>query len=280
MTTPPLPPRSIATRQSDGKGGPDLKSLSISDARGMIKLVLDVSMKTPAAGAPTAVSYGYWQDGWQSKEAVARTLAMRHERVCEVGAGASPLLSAREGYVLLDISATELAKAGDGYHSIVADLCSPEFSSDGGFDFVFSLSTAEHIRDPERFHRNIRLMLRPGGIALHFFPTLHATPFVANRLLPDAVSRRLLLAIHPSRIPEGKHAKFPAYYRWCLGPSSRQIRRLEQCGFSVECYSGYFGHGYYRRLGLQPVVDLTARWLVQHPIPALTSYALVVLIAD
>ena len=36
----------------DGKGGPDFKSLSISDARGMIKLVLDVSVKTPAAGAP------------------------------------------------------------------------------------------------------------------------------------------------------------------------------------------------------------------------------------
>jgi hypothetical protein len=41
----------------DAKGGPDFKSLTISDTGGVITLVLNVGLKTPAAGAPIPLAY-------------------------------------------------------------------------------------------------------------------------------------------------------------------------------------------------------------------------------
>jgi len=44
-------PKVYRDPSGDAKGGPDFKRVSISDSDGVVKLVLDVSMKTPAAGA-------------------------------------------------------------------------------------------------------------------------------------------------------------------------------------------------------------------------------------
>lgn len=49
------------------------------------------------------------------------------------------------------------------------------------FDVVESQNVAEHVRDPEAMHHNIHAMLKPGGVAIHFFPTLFAVPFIVNR---------------------------------------------------------------------------------------------------
>jgi SAM-dependent methyltransferase len=159
----------------------------------------------------------------------------------------------------------------------VADLCSPEFVPPGTFDLVFSLSTAEHVRDARLFHTNVRRLLRDGGRAVHFFPTLYSLPFVVNRALPERLSEPLLRAVMSGREHDGSHGKIPARYEWCRGPSRRQIARLESCGFSIERYCGYFGHVYYRRLGLEPLMAHASSFLVRHPVPALTAFALVVL---
>lgn len=225
----------------------------------------------------SSVTYGYWRDGWELKRTLPERLAADAENVCEIGAGAFPLLPPRDGYSLLDVSPAELGKTDAGYVKIVTDICSPQFERPGIFDLVFSLSTAEHIADPRLFHLNTRRLLRRGAVAVHFFPTLYALPFVANRLLGEHLGEQILLKINPRRISSGPHAKFPAYYRWCRGPTRRQIRRLESCGFSVEQYYGYFGHSYYDPLGAGPLLEPVWRWLMRHPVPSLTSYALVVL---
>lgn len=206
-------------------------------------------------------------------------------RVCDVGGGANPVVplevvQARAlDYTVLDISAAELAKAPAGYRTHLADIAGPALGEVGPFDVVFSQMVAEHIADPEAFHRNVLALLRPGGVALHYFPTLYAPPFVVNRLLPDRLARMILRALRPERFVDDRGEKFPAYYRWCRGPTPAQVRRLESVGFEVEHYVGLFGtRSYFERVpALQRLEDGVAQALLRRPLPWMTSYALLVL---
>ena len=205
------------------------------------------------------------------------------KKVCEIGGGANPVLTAeyirRQGldYSILDISETELNKAPDHYHKIVADISSRAFSLEGSFDLVFSKMLAEHIRDGEQFHKNIFRILSKGGLAVHFFPTLYTLPFLVNRLFPEALAARVynLFAFRDAY----RYGKFPAYYSWCRGPLRGQIRKFEELGYEIVLYKGFFGHtGYYSKL---PLLGKLHEWktglLLRRPIPLLTSYAYIVL---
>jgi len=225
-------------------------------------------------------------NAWRRFSEAVRAAAL-HERVrsvCEPGGGARPLLDpdfvSAKGleYVVLDISQAELDKAPASHTKVRADLMSPDLGGLGTYDLVFSQTLAEHLVDPVVFHRNVLRILRPGGRALHFFPTLYEPTMVLNRLLPESVTQQLLLWLQPRRQRGGKEEKFHAYYRWCPGPTARQHRRLESVGFEVEEYVGFFGHDYLFDLSLLHRAQFTlARALVRHPIPALTSAAYVVL---
>jgi SAM-dependent methyltransferase len=202
--------------------------------------------------------------------------------ICEIGGGANPLFSRDERerlrltYTLIDIDATELAKAPDDLHKIALDITSRPLL--GQFDIIVSKHLAEHVTDPEAMHRHIRAMLRPGGIAIHFFPTLYSAPFMLNRLIPERLAERILLHLQPFRAKGGNQRKFPAYYRWCRGPTRYQIRRLVRTGLDVEEYIASFGHAYYVRASvLQRLEDAKTRFLLRHPSALLTSYAVVVL---
>jgi SAM-dependent methyltransferase len=212
--------------------------------------------------------------------------------VCEIGGGANPLLpiefvrSRGIEYTVVDISAEELAKAPNGYRKVQADVAAADPDIAGRYDLVFSQWLAEHVRSGRTFHQNVANLLTPGGYAVHVFPTLYSPPFVLNWLTPDWISESLLLWLQPHRHREGRHGKFPAYYRWCTGPSRRQLARLASVGFEVVEYHGFFGHSgaaavgdsYLDRLPrLMRYHERLASWLVGHPIPALTSYACVVL---
>lgn len=208
-------------------------------------------------------------------------------RVCDVGGGANPALTdqfiVEQGldYTLLDVSELELSKASDRYTKVLADIASPSFSEDanvtGRFDLLFSRMVAEHIADPAQFHRNVLSCLAPGGFAVHFFPTLYALPFVANRLIPERLSSALLSLFAPR--DRDQHDKFPAYYRWCRGPTPRQLARLKSEGFEIVEYRGYFGHGgYYRRLPpILAIHEWRNRRLLRRPKAGATSYAMAVL---
>lgn len=210
------------------------------------------------------------------------------KRICDIGGGANPALSMdfiernRLEYVVLDISPEELAKAPNEYSKVQADITSPGLNIDGGYDLVFSKFVAEHVRSGRDFHNNVRGLLSEDGIAFHFFPTLYAPPFVINRLVPEWLSEFILLTIQPGRTKEGKHSKFPAYYSWCRGPVSNQIRKFESLGYRVEEYTGFFGHWfYYEKVKLlKKLHNWISSVLVKYPVPWLTSFAYVVMVKE
>ena len=216
-----------------------------------------------------------------------RDLIVAHNARCvlEVGSGANPLLPptfVRErgiAYITSDIDPTELAKADPVYEAVLLDLTVPiaDPALLGRFDLVFSTMVGEHIPDAHSCHANIFRLLQPGGYSVHHFASLWTLPFVFNRLLPDSLTDRILDLIHPR--DRHQHEKFPAHYDWCRGPSAKMIARFQKLGFEVVRYTGYFGHGYYSKKlpWLDRLEWCKARFLLNHPIPQLCSFATVVL---
>jgi SAM-dependent methyltransferase len=214
-------------------------------------------------------------------------------RFCDVGGGANPIVSARKveqlglEYVILDDSPGELDKTPPGYETYRASVLDPARVSEliaerGTFDVVMSRWVAEHVPDGRAFHRQVFEMLRPGGVAVHLFPTLYSPVFLLNRILPPGLSTALLeRGSAGGRAEDGRHAKFRSYYSWCRGPSGRQRDRLKGVGFTVERYIGFFGHGYYRRVKpLEKLHRAVTDVLLAYPLASMTSFALVVMRRD
>jgi hypothetical protein len=135
---------------------------------------------------------------------------------------------------------------------------------------------AEHIIDPEQFHKNILSCLTTNGLAVHYFPTLYTMPFVVNYIMPERLAD-ILLHIFQAR-DRYQHAKFPAYYRWCRGPTLRQINRFVSLGYEIVEYQGFFGHGYYQKIKVLDKINMIkTEYLLRHPNPNFTSYAYLVL---
>lgn len=246
----------------------------------------EVSARRATPRAPR-IAFDLWPAAWTGYIPFLEALIDRTgaRSVCDVGAGARPSLPLevvkKRGleYVLVDVSEKELAKAPDGYIKIQADVTAADFRMDEKFDLVVSRMVAEHIVHPVIFHTNVRRMLVPDGTAFHFFATLYSLPFVVNRVLPPGLSYVVLQLVRPSTVR--KRSKFRAYYRWCRGPTRRQIARFAELGYDVEEYLGFFGHTYYARATpIQHLETAVARTLVKHPVPLLTSFAYVVLRKD
>ena len=215
------------------------------------------------------------------------------KRICDVGGGANPVAAVTDikrvgvEYVVLDASREELAKAPPEYDTVVIDLddrvaVERLVAERGPFDVVVSRWTAEHVPRGRHFHEQVHRLLRPRGIALHLFPTLYSPVFVLNRVLPPPVTAFVVPHIDKTgREPGGAHETFRPYYSWCRGPTRHQLERLASVGFTVRRYVGFFGHPYYERaMPIRSMHEALSRWLIHHPVPALTSYALVVLERD
>ncbi len=200
------------------------------------------------------------------------------KNILDVGGGAQPQLPLGDdvlrhrNYTVMDVSERELALASSGYRKIVMDIGGEVAVAGEEFDMVFSRFVAEHVADARRLHTNVFRMLKPGGVAIHFFPTLFALPFLVNKCLPEWLTVWFLSRERQQR------GKFPAYYHWCVGPSKASIERLEMLGYEVLEYAGFFGHGYYD--ALPPLRFLHAAFrnvLLKQPISTLTSFAWIVL---
>ena len=194
--------------------------------------------------------------------------------MCDVGGGRRPLFSVAQvkdldlDYVVVDIADTELARAPREYTTVCADICEPRPELTGRFDVVFSMFLAEHVRDGAAMHRNVYSMLRPGGIAVHVFPTLYHPAFAANRVLPEWLSFPIvrLLARHDR--------KFPARYSWCFGPTPRMHERFRSIGYEVLEYRPFYGTYYLDRVpGLRAMETAMSRWAANRENPHLTSFA-------
>jgi len=221
------------------------------------------------------------------KHLVNKILIKRNfKNVCEIGGGANPSLTIdfikrnKINYTILDISQEELDKAPAEFMKIHASIENVDCTINANrFDLVFSKMVAEHIKDDNAFHRNIFSMLKDGGVAIHFIPTLWALPYIINLLIPERIAYKILLWIDPNRKANGKFGKFPAYYRSCQGPTNRQQQKLQSFGYKIIEYKGFFGHAYYYQKWkvICSIHKRFANFLVRHPISYLTSYAYVVL---
>ena len=205
--------------------------------------------------------------------------------LCEAGGGANPLLGVSEvaklglRYTVLDVSAEEIGKADPTYATTLCDIAGPTPPQACVFDLVFSQMLAEHLSDGAAFHRNVFHMLKPNGLAFHSYPTLYALPRVLNWALPEGLASSLLSVVNPHRDLRGHQVKFPAWYRWCEGPTPRQVRRLEAIGFEVLDFVGIFGHnGYYSRLPFMlNIHQKFSAFLRRHEVAWQTSFAYVLL---
>jgi SAM-dependent methyltransferase len=233
----------------------------------------------------TSIRYERYSPGWDFA-ALLRNVIVEYgcAKICEVGAGRNPVLdlefvrSHSLRYTLVDVSEAELAKVDPAYSKISADISDRNYAPPDRYDLVFSRMLAEHVQDAEAFHKNVYSSLSTGGVAVHFFPTLYALPFLMNRLLPETVSDWIVQRVWPIRTEGGLHPKFPARYAWCYGPTRKQLDRFTAIGYEVVEYVGFFGHSYYDRI--KPLRELMRRvtgYLVAHPNPYFTSYAYVVL---
>jgi SAM-dependent methyltransferase len=232
---------------------------------------------------PFSIAPNLWAHIDFTRALHTRAATLSGGKVCELGGGARPALEPeflaqhRLSCLVVDISPTELQKAPPGYDTLLGDASSDGFRTgehDGAYDLVFSRVLAEHVRDPRQFHTNVRRLLRPGGMAMHFFPTLWWPPFLANRLLPEAAAEWLLLRVEPWRVRTGRSGKFPAYYHWCFGPTRRQLDRFATVGFSVESCVAYFGEASHApgRV-LKQLNDAWTDLMLRRPNYHLTSYA-------
>lgn len=232
-----------------------------------------------------AIRYANSEIVWAGFDQLIKEIIEKHalRKACDVGGGANPVLSldyVKESgieYTVLDFSKDELDKAPAAYTKVVYDVMSAEIPPFGPFDLILTKMLAEHISDGEIFHKNIYNMLRKGGIAVHFFPTLYALPFLLNRLMPEWMGRTLLKVLAPW--DRYQHDKFPARYSWCRGPTRSMQRRLEKLGYEIMEFWGLYGHrGYYLRIPFMVKIhDLIVKLLLRHPMPLLTSYAYMVL---
>lgn len=237
-----------------------------------------------------SVSYHTYHEfpGWSGGPGFFASLINREgsTAILEIGAGANPTLppsyvdASEVSYTTNDVSPAELEKAGPSYERLCLDMAAvnPATLPRQMYDFVFSRMVAEHVANGEAYYRNIWAALKPGGVTAHCFSTLYAAPFLVNHVLPEPVSSRLLDASAPR--DRYQKDKFRAAYSWSRGPSRRMLARLHGLGFEIDEYRGFFGHAYYDNRALRILHRLEQRkaaWLREHPVPALTSYAVVVL---
>jgi SAM-dependent methyltransferase len=217
------------------------------------------------------------------KDRLRALIAANHYRwICDIGGGRTPLFTLNEvkdlglEYTILDISPEELAHAPAGYRTLSADICRiPAEERRPQFDLVFSKYLAEHVRDGAAMHRNIFAMLRPGGRAFHYFPTMFAPAFVINRLLPLGLSRMLKETFDPS---QRGHPKFPALYSWCFGPTRKMRQRFAAIGYEIETYQPFYGTDYFLPIPVLRQLDAAlSAWAARRRNPYLTSYAFVIL---
>jgi SAM-dependent methyltransferase len=200
------------------------------------------------------------------------------KRVLDVGGGSQPMLPWHYvynnciDYTVLDIAEAEMENAPVQYNRIVGDAAAVGVSLGQAYDFVFSRFVAEHVQNAKLLHENVFSALRPGGMAIHLFPTLFAIPFLVNKLLPEWIALLFLPEVRR------KKGKFAAYYKWCFGPSARGVSRFRELGYEVVEYSGFFGHGYYDSIPiLRELHSLIRNGLLWYPIAAVTSFAWVIL---
>jgi SAM-dependent methyltransferase len=172
-------------------------------------------------------------------------------RILELGAGRYPSFRIAQmppgigSYTVNDIDQNELDLLSTDYERACFDVSGDASAFADRYDVVFSRFLAEHVRDGAAMHRNVHEVLKPGGVAFHLIPTLYASPFLLNKLLPERLTAPLLKLLTPRREIS---PKFPAYYSQCYGDIPRMRRMFSEIGYSRVEIREFYGHFYYEKI--------------------------------
>jgi SAM-dependent methyltransferase len=203
-------------------------------------------------------------------------------RLMEIGGGRRPLFTPEEcaefGFetTINDISPVELENMKVTFPTacfdVSGDISSPELEK-GGYDLIYSRMVFEHVKDVEQAWKNIYQLLSPGGVAIAFYPTLYALPFLVNKFIPESVSSKIVDALYGFRKGTGQ-LKFPAYYDHCYGDAKRVEPMLQDIGFSDTAIMPFYGHDYFKNLPVLREIDNAIHAVARRKnLASLSSYA-------
>jgi len=202
---------------------------------------------------------------------------LRGQRVLDVGCAAGLLTaSAVQAALLLgldrDPAVLQHARA-HGYEVLRVDLDTPDRLPlpDAGFDVVLALDVLEHLAAPLRLLRELRRVLRPGGLLILAVP---------NGL--NVLNRALVLLGRPEDITDRHH--------WLGIPFSDHLQRvafaplvalLRREGFAVRSVEHFVPHTvrHARLRWLQPAVELCRGLDLAQHWPGLFSFAFLLVCA-
>ena len=230
----------------------------------------------------------HWNWCWENYKPTIIELSRSKNlrRHLEIGAGRDPLFLPGEArdlgldITLNDISAHELSLAPEGYGKLQCDIASaqaPDILGRGKYDLAYCRMVMEHVPDVQAMWKNINAVLAPGGVALSFFPTLYAAPYVLNSLLPEKLSRLILETVFPERKPEGEDPKFPAHYDHCFSSENRLLPMLREAGFSDAVILPFWGTNYFSKFpGVKQLDAAFNRLAERRDWRAVSSFAYVI----
>lgn len=246
---------------------------------------------TPRDIARVVADLGYptdWNWAWENYKPTIIEIAREYglNRHLEIGGGRDPLFMPDEiselGFevTLNDISAHELALAPSNYRKVVCDIAAddtPTILGGGRYDLAYCRMVMEHVPDVAKMWRNIHAVLAPGGMALSFFPTLYAPPFVLNRIIPENLSRSLLEFVFPDRKPDGDNPKFPAHYDYCFSEEDKIVPMLQSAGFSDITVLPFWGYSYFVKFPVLKQIDAAfTRFAQERDWRTVSSFAYVI----
>lgn len=243
-------------------------------------------VRRPLADIVAGLGYtSDWNWSWSSYKATVAALSAEYglTRHLEIGGGRDPLFAPDEAralglsVTLNDISAAELARAPAAFDKICCDIAAPDTMkavAPGAYDLVYSRMVMEHVRDARLLWANQHALLREGGVALAFFPTLYAPAFALNRMVPERVSSAILQRLFPDRGDEGDNPKFPALYSHCYGDERKLAPMLKEIGFREVLVLPFYGYSYFWRIPVLRGVDAAfTRFVAARDWRLFTSFA-------
>lgn len=200
----------------------------------------------------------HWDDDTFSRVVRGLVRQLGVSSVLEIGGGRDPLFkpddlpSLNIDLTVNDISQPELDRLPGIYQRACFDVGGDDADIarlGNTFDLIFSHTVLEHVADGRQAWRNMCAMLKSGGVALAFVPTLYSLPFVLNRLLPDELARWIVRALYRHRT-DADDPIFPARYSWTFASEAKMRPMLEAAGFSEALILPFYGHGYFERFPL------------------------------
>ncbi|MFT6336148.1 MAG: SAM-dependent methyltransferase [Saprospiraceae bacterium] len=179
--------------------------------------------------------------------------AKNGDAILEIGGGAHPSIKNRSMFVYsaIDPDEEELAKAPEDIAKRNGTVQS--LLEEKEYDLIISKMVLEHVDNPDSFHKAVLGLLKPGGVAIHFFACRHSLPAIVNRLFPESLGDAILGMLKNRDLDDSP--KYEAYYRRTLGHTKSQIDYFQDLGYEIESYSSFVGHKYLSSIPLLGAIE-------------------------